>query len=158
MSRGFRFDRRPSVMLSAAVLALAVVLPASSIGATWAGAAGALVVQASGFKQERGHAVAKLFRPGDNVLGRGTRQATSAITTGRASFSFGNLPAGRYAVVVFHDENGNGTIDHNAMGLPSEPLGFSNGFALSLVSGLPRFDKLQFEHPGGKQLIEIAVR
>lgn len=38
---------------------------------------------------------------------------------------FRGLPAGRYAVSLFHDENGNGRMDSNAIGLPVERYGFS---------------------------------
>jgi uncharacterized protein (DUF2141 family) len=36
------------------------------------------------------------------------------------------LPAGSYAVQVMHDENGNGKLDTNVMGIPVEGYGFSN--------------------------------
>lgn len=36
------------------------------------------------------------------------------------------LPSGRYAIAAFHDQNGNGKIDKNWVGVPTEPYGFSN--------------------------------
>lgn len=36
------------------------------------------------------------------------------------------LPPGKYAVSCFHDVNGNGKLDTNLVGIPSEPYGFSN--------------------------------
>lgn len=39
---------------------------------------------------------------------------------------FPRTAAGTYAIKVFHDVNGNGTIDTNWMGIPNEPYGFSN--------------------------------
>lgn len=38
---------------------------------------------------------------------------------------FNNLPRGRYAVAVWHDENANNRVDTNALGLPKEGYGFS---------------------------------
>lgn len=38
---------------------------------------------------------------------------------------FDNLPRGRYAVAVWHDENANNRVDTNALGLPKEGYGFS---------------------------------
>jgi uncharacterized protein (DUF2141 family) len=35
------------------------------------------------------------------------------------------LPEGRYAIAAFHDLNGNGKLDVNAMGIPQEPYAFS---------------------------------
>ena len=37
-----------------------------------------------------------------------------------------DLPPGRYAVNAFHDENDNGELDTNLVGIPSEGYGFSN--------------------------------
>jgi len=37
-----------------------------------------------------------------------------------------DLPAGSYAVQVMHDENDNGKLDTNFMGIPAEGYGFSN--------------------------------
>lgn len=38
---------------------------------------------------------------------------------------FNNLPRGRYAIAVWHDENANNRVDTNALGLPKEGYGFS---------------------------------
>jgi uncharacterized protein (DUF2141 family) len=46
--------------------------------------------------------------------------------TGTMKVSLGNLPPGRYAVSCFHDMNGNGKLDTNWAGIPTEPYGFSN--------------------------------
>lgn len=37
------------------------------------------------------------------------------------------LAAGRYALVVYVDRNGNGKLDRGMFGKPTEPYGFSNG-------------------------------
>ncbi|MCM2680194.1 DUF2141 domain-containing protein [Echinimonas agarilytica] len=37
-----------------------------------------------------------------------------------------DLADGEYAVKMFHDENDNGQLDTNMLGIPSEPYGFSN--------------------------------
>lgn len=105
---------------------------------------GQLTIEASGFRHARGQAVVKLFAPGDNVLGPGRWQASAAITGGVSTLQFDKLPAGRYAAVLFHDENANGVLDHGLLG-PAEPLAYSGGFSLGLLSGLPSFEKLQFE-------------
>jgi len=36
------------------------------------------------------------------------------------------LAYGRYSVAVFQDLNGNGRLDANTLGIPTEPYGFSN--------------------------------
>lgn len=39
---------------------------------------------------------------------------------------FENLPAGDYAVKSFHDVDGNGEMNKNPFGMPTEPYAFSN--------------------------------
>ncbi len=119
--------------------------------------AGDLINHATGFKDQRGHAIAKLFVPGDNVLGPGRWRFAASIEGQSANFHVPALPGGRYAVVVFHDQNDSGTIAHGLFG-PSEPIGFSGGFALSLTSGRPTFEKLQFEFTPPKQTLEVSMR
>jgi uncharacterized protein (DUF2141 family) len=68
------------------------------------------------------------------------------------------LKYGKYAVSVFHDENGNGTVDHNFLHFPAEPLGFSNDFHLGIFAGLPSFEKLQFEFTPGAEPVSILVK
>ncbi|MGB4857889.1 MAG: DUF2141 domain-containing protein [Dokdonella sp.] len=44
----------------------------------------------------------------------------------QVTFHFTNLPAGKVAVMAMHDKNGNGKLDSNFMGMPTEGYGFSN--------------------------------
>lgn len=46
--------------------------------------------------------------------------------TGVLTISLDKLPPGKYAMSCFHDLNGNGQLDTNWMGIPTEPYGFSN--------------------------------
>jgi uncharacterized protein (DUF2141 family) len=57
----------------------------------------------------------------------------------KSSVVFSNLQPGRYAVIAFHDENSNGKLDKNALGVPTEPYAFSNNVQGFL--GPPTFDK-----------------
>jgi uncharacterized protein (DUF2141 family) len=52
--------------------------------------------------------------------------------------TFPGLAAGRYAVAVYQDENRNGKLDKNFLGMPTEPYGFSNDARGSM--GPPSFD------------------
>lgn len=51
---------------------------------------------------------------------------TLPLRAGTARLQFSGLPLGRYALRVFADENGNGKLDTNPVGLPIERYGFSN--------------------------------
>lgn len=129
-------------------------------GALAADAAGTLSIQAGGFAHDRGHAFANLFREADDVLKHETayRKVKVEIHDGKATFSFPDLPYGKYAVSVFHDENDNGILDHNALHFPAEPLGFSNHFQLGLFSGFPSFEKMKFQFAADTGVLEIVVK
>jgi uncharacterized protein (DUF2141 family) len=69
---------------------------------------------------------------------------------------FSNLEPGRYAVIVFHDENGNAKLDNNLLGIPTEPYGFSNDAEGFL--GPPSFDNAAMVLGDGDRAIRIALR
>jgi uncharacterized protein (DUF2141 family) len=73
----------------------------------------------------------------------------------RGGVTFRNLPPGRYAVILFHDENGNGRLDKNFWGVPTEPYGFSNN-AQGLL-GPPSFKEAALSLDGGDQAIAIDL-
>ena len=76
-----------------------------------------------------GPVVAWLFDEADAFADLRDPLRTLAVTPGAAGMvEFGGLVPGRYAVLVFHDANGNGTLDQNFMGIPREPLGFSRRY------------------------------
>lgn len=60
---------------------------------------------------------------------------------GREVFPLDNISAGRYALLVHHDVNGNGAIDRNFIGIPKEPIAFSNGYR---PKGPPSYKKAAF--------------
>ncbi|MHA1601117.1 MAG: DUF2141 domain-containing protein [Alphaproteobacteria bacterium] len=75
---------------------------------------------------------------------------------GQVTFRFAGLPAGRYAIASFHDENGNGDFDLTFLGLPKEGLGFSNGAWIGL--GPPAFDDAAVEVNVSSQVIVVKLR
>jgi uncharacterized protein (DUF2141 family) len=64
--------------------------------------------------------------------------APAAKATG---LRFDDLPAGSYAISLFHDENGNGKVD-TRLGIPTEGVGFSNNPRLWF--GPPSFAAARF--------------
>jgi uncharacterized protein (DUF2141 family) len=117
-----------------------------------------LVVSLDGFREAKGHAIAKLYREGQDVLGRPSFLVRVDIENGRATAAFRGLLPGPYAVVAFHDKNDNGRIDHNVLGLPAEPIGFSNGFSPGIIAGMPSFEKLRFDLGATGRVVSITVR
>ena len=53
-----------------------------------------------------------------------------------------DLTYGEYALAVFHDENNNGEMDRNLVGIPSEPFAFSKPPVSKLR--IPKFEEVKF--------------
>lgn len=58
-----------------------------------------------------------------------------------------DLPEGPLAFTLYHDVNANGKLDMNAIGIPTEPYGFSNNAAGSF--GPPKFEQAVFAPKAG---------
>ncbi|MEQ8262379.1 DUF2141 domain-containing protein [Pseudohaliea sp.] len=52
--------------------------------------------------------------------------ARSRVTGNKLRVTLHDLPAGVYAIKLYHDANGNGELDTNMLGIPVEGYGFSN--------------------------------
>lgn len=64
-----------------------------------------------------------------------------AVTQKTLSVNFGDIPAGDYAIKLYQDENENGVIDKNLLGIPTEGYGFSNNGG---AMGQPNFTEAKF--------------
>lgn len=58
---------------------------------------------------------------------------------GTVSHTFKDLEAGKYAIVVYHDENHNKICDKNFFGIPTEAYAFSNNLRPKLSA--PSFEE-----------------
>jgi len=54
------------------------------------------------------------------------RRRIMSFSSGHHNLEIADLPHGQYAIAVYHDVNGNGKLDKNLLGIPSEPYAFSN--------------------------------
>ncbi len=70
------------------------------------------------------------------------KKQTGNIRLGSSSIIFSDLPIGKYAVSIIHDENNNGEIDKGFI-LPVEGIGFSKYQTINLRNR-PSFSKASF--------------
>jgi len=77
-----------------------------------------------------------------------------AVTQDSMQVNLGDLPPGNYAVKLFQDENENGKLDTNVIGIPSEAYGFSNNGG---SMGQPDFEEAKFLLNGNTH-IQIHLR
>jgi uncharacterized protein (DUF2141 family) len=72
-----------------------------------------------------------------------------------ARVTFRDVPQGVYAVSVRHDENSNGKLDKNFVGIPKEGYGASNNPAKKRRA--PQFDEAKFSLNAAEQTIDIKL-
>jgi uncharacterized protein (DUF2141 family) len=72
----------------------------------------------------------------------------------QARCDFEDIPPGRYALAVIHDENMNGKLDTNRLGVPTEGYGFSND-AKAFLSA-PTFRAAGFSYDGRN--VDMTIR
>lgn len=143
---------RRTLLPYAAIAALSLLAAASSV------AAADLTVTIEGTRSTEGSVMLALYNSAEAFPSSEQRmqaQMIPASQPGSLSAVFRGVPAGRYALAVFHDTNGNGKLDRNLFGLPTEPYGFSNN-AMGVASA-PSFDKAAVE-VGADLAITITLR
>jgi len=69
-------------------------------------------------------------------------------TIGTTTVVIDSLPAGTYAIALYQDQNDNDVMDKNWLGIPTEPLGFSN--AELRTFGPPSFKACAFTITAGE--------
>lgn len=127
-----------------AVIALAAMAAAASPSALAQNSGATVTINVSGFEHTRGTLIACLWTEKDGFptcqKSDTARKATFDITGTRMTVRFRNVPAGSYAVSVQHDEDGNGKLKTNFLGMPREGVGISNN-----PGGIPRWSRSQFQ-------------
>ncbi len=120
-----------------------------------------LVVRVEGIRNSQGQMGAALFNEKRAYLlnlRRAYELQWAPLTEDRDSFKivFDSIPAGEYAVAVFHDENGNSRMELNHQGFPKEGVGFSNN--QKLLVGAPPFTKCKVALlPGESKTISVTL-
>lgn len=71
-----------------------------------------------------------------------------------AYFKFWNIPNGRWGVMAFQDSNGNGKMDKNFMGIPTEGYGMSNNPRLHRA---PVFDDLKIDLTPQSEVVKFKL-
>ena len=93
----------------------------------------------SGVNSNQGKLYVQLFKGKENYQNAKPESAASVTARqGTNSISFNNLEQGEYALRFFHDENDDGEMATNLLGLPVEGYGFSN-------NAVPNFGPVSYE-------------
>jgi uncharacterized protein (DUF2141 family) len=81
-----------------------------------------LEIEITGIRNNTGVIMLQLFDEYETVI----RQEKGAITDNKSTIIITDLNPGKYALRYFHDENLNGSLESNKIGIPTEGYGFSN--------------------------------
>ncbi|MEX0693646.1 MAG: DUF2141 domain-containing protein [Rhodospirillales bacterium] len=126
------------MVFSLTLTLLAFLLPFAAVAAM-------LEVEVSGLASDQGRVHVALydtpdaFPKSDGML----IKTKVPIQGGVARVVFDDLKPGRYAVAVFHDENGNNSFDQGIFGIPLESYGFSSGARAFFAA--PSFEAAAFD-------------
>lgn len=105
-----------------------------------------LEIEVSGLRNNKGKIMLQLFDKDQKVL----KEDMGSIIDNKCAFTFDNIEKGTYAVRYYHDENGNGKMETNLVGKPTEGYGFSNNVIGKF--GPPPFEKWLFEIEDSKKI------
>ena len=141
-------NRFHPLLATAALLAFATATAAT---------AGELTVNLQGIRAQGGLLKVAVVDSQDAWDGKAAPvQVDGAPPRGEAAtFTFKDLKPGSYAVMITHDENGNGKLDTNAIGMPLEGYGFSNN---PRVMRKPTWDEARFEVTATDAAIAVELR
>lgn len=81
-----------------------------------------LEIEIANLRSDKGCIMLQLYNDKEVVV----RREKGSIKDNKCTIIIRELNTGRYAIRYFHDENMNGTLETNKMGIPTEGYGFSN--------------------------------
>jgi len=132
-------------------LAASVTLGFAATSAT----AADLTIEVAGVVEAKGSVYVALYDKSDTWMKKAFKTSGAEAAKGSTIVMFKDLPEGDYAFSVFHDENGDRKMARNAMGMPTEPWGFSKD-AMGMF-GPPSFDEAKVSVPaaGAKAVVNL---
>jgi uncharacterized protein (DUF2141 family) len=146
-------------------MSLKILFAACAAQALSASAATAadLTITVDGLRTDQGNVLVCVFDAAnvkadefpDCDKGNAVRKGKLPIKSGIASVTYTGLKEGVYAVAIVHDENANGQLDTNFLGIPEEGLGVSTN--PRLFGSKPKFNDGRFELRG-KLTITITAK
>lgn len=122
------------------ILTLTILLISICVNAQ----SGNITVGIPGVKQAKGAVLICLYNSSETFLDSDKmyKKAVIKATVTKSSYTFKAVPEGEYAIHVFWDENDNGEMDANFIGMPKEEVGFSQNVLGTF--GPPSFDDASF--------------
>jgi uncharacterized protein (DUF2141 family) len=139
---------------ASAALAFALIATTASIGYAGDG----ISVPILGLHSDQGQVGCTLYASKDGFPtnpDKALARQFVKVSGKSATCFFENVPAGSYAISTIHDENGNGKLDKNFVGMPTEGYGASRDARGTM--GPPKWEDAVFSHPGGSASVPVTI-
>jgi uncharacterized protein (DUF2141 family) len=139
-----------AIALAGAGLPLTILAPHASAQTS------GLSVTVTDIRNPQGRMMIAVFdQAGYEADGAAVANAAVDVAGDTVSATFPDLKPGAYGIKMFHDVNGDGKMNANPFGIPTEPYAFSNNAKGSM--GPARWKDAAFDLPAGgaKQSIKL---
>ncbi len=103
--------------------------------------------------QTEGGSILAALDDEEHFMKNGLQSREGIIENGKSIITFTNVTPGTYAVILFHDKNGNKQMDFDMNGMPMEAYGVSNNV---MSYGPPQWTDAKFEV--GTDPIEMEIK
>ena len=123
------------------VLLISLLLPPTSHSMT---------IQVDNLKKANGDLIIMIYRRSDDFLGDDAYKSFTVSAKAPMTTTSISLPAGDYGVFVGHDVNGDGKVNQNFLGLPTEGVGVSQNKLGGLTK--PSFDDCRINLTGDRNV------
>ena len=148
-----------AILHTACVTGLLLIALVRTVGSAQSAQPG-IHVEILGIRNSIGAVACALFEAPEGFPTGYLRFATNImmvkVRATKATCDFADIAPGTYALAVIHDENRDGELATNVMGLPQEGYGFSNDAKGTL--GAPSFEAASFSYNGESLKMTIALQ
>jgi uncharacterized protein (DUF2141 family) len=115
-----------------------------------------LVIHVGNVKSASGQVMVALYDDAGAFLKRPVRATQAQADKAGTTLVFHDIAPGDYGFAVFHDTNDNGRMDKNLVGIPTEPIAFSNNARGRM--GPPTFDAARLAVPAAGLDTSVSLR
>lgn len=102
-----------------------------------------IAVEINNFESDRGVVLVGLYNSTTTFMEKEYKGEILKIKDKQVVLNFSDLPDGSYAILVVHDEDENGELSTNFIGIPKEKYGASNNAPSKF--GPPKWKDAKFE-------------
>lgn len=117
-------------------------------GSLFLNAQNQIEVKIDNFKSDKGAALIGLYSTETSFLKTEFKGQKANIKNKKVAITFAEIPDGTYAISVFHDEDENGELTTNFIGIPKESYGSSNNAPSNF--GPPKWIDAKFDVKDGQ--------